>query len=316
LIESNSSYALQDHQEGIDYTLLTTIHARLTQLRTIVFNTPFQQFVATFARCTFPRLERFVSGIPVSADVVEFLGRHPMIQWLELTPFKFVNQSILTEYQALPKFPSINLPHLTRFVGPAFIVPSIFPTSSYVEKVVLCWDEPFSHDSDIIPVVDSLSRMEHPLIDIGCLRHDWGTQLVDLISYHMQDMVAMSIFNLDAEAWRNWEEEKVCIYKASQVYIYILLTFTPQIALELMGNSLSRFNALQYIEIGCVGSRNRKATFRDIKHGEKVVLAWGAECSSLRECVLPCESISYALLSRYQQYVSGPGADFRHSHLI
>jgi hypothetical protein len=65
-----------------------------------------------------------------------------------------------------------------------------------------------------------------------------------------------------------------------------------------MGNSLSRFTALLSIEIGCVDSQDRKVTVRDMEHEEKLVLAWGAECSSIRECALPCESMLYPSLSR------------------
>jgi hypothetical protein len=209
------SCALPGPQEDIDYTSLTTIHTRLTRLRTIIFNTPCEEYITTFVQCTFPRLSRFISELPVTTDVVLFLDRHPMIQCLELITFRFIDQTNTTEHQPLPKFPLIRLPNLTRFVGPAYVVPSIFPTSSNMEKVVICWDAQFSHDSNIIPIVEALSRMDPPLMAISCLRYDWGTQLMDLISCHMSDVASISIFNLAEAAPMNREEEKVRVYKTS-----------------------------------------------------------------------------------------------------
>lgn len=190
----------------MDYGVLTTIHARLTRLHTILFHAPYEQYITTFAQCTFPCLSHFGSYLPITPDVVEFLDRHPTIHRLELVPI--VDKSI-TEIQpiAVPRFSSIRLPNLAKFAGPAYIVPSIFPVSSNVGKVIVYWNEQFAHD--LIPVLDALNRISPPLRKILCIRYEWGTELMDSISHHMPDVISISIFSLVAAVRRTWEEEQV-----------------------------------------------------------------------------------------------------------
>jgi hypothetical protein len=219
----NGSDALKDHQEGVDYALLTTVHTRLTQLHTIVFRTTCDQYTPTFAECTFPRLSHFVSDLSITTDLVEFLNRHPMIQHLQL----FDKRDVYPIHQPLPQFPSICLPNLTKFFGPAYIVPSIFPMSSKVDKLAVRWGEQFSHDSDIIPVVDSLSRMRPPLMEISCFRHDWGIQLLDSISHYLPDVLSVAIFSLVPAVHGTLEGEKVRVCDTCLICIpCFMLTFT------------------------------------------------------------------------------------------
>lgn len=134
-----------------------------------------------------PRLQHFECRLILSPPLVSFLNRHPMVNYLEVSPHEDIFSSVK------PTLPPLYLPQLEYFAGNGEYLTAMSPTIS-LRAAFLSWG---AVDSSIEAAIAVLERHSGDSLNvIACRRQGWNLDLIDMISTRLPYVYSLHIANI------------------------------------------------------------------------------------------------------------------------
>ena len=169
------------------YSLIKKALLSLSDIHTLKLLVHDPYYVTLLNRCMFPTLRQFECLLTPSALLIEFLNRHPRINYLQVSPHENTSEFTVGG----PAIPTLELPRLQYFAGNVQSVPVLRPT--ILRAAIITWN---AMDTDPDLAFSALQHSRDTLGVVSCRRRGWNLDLIEAISLRLPEVISLHISNV------------------------------------------------------------------------------------------------------------------------
>jgi len=172
------------------YTLIRKALSSIPDIHTLRLLVHDPYFVSLLNPSSFRSLRHFECLLTPSTPLIDFLNRHPKLEYLQISPHEDTSE---TAEAATVILPPLNLPLLQYFSGNAQHASSLC-CSTRLRAAFLSWN---AIDTDPELIFTSLGRSSRDnLCLLSCRRRGWNLDLLEAASIHLPDLTSLHISNV------------------------------------------------------------------------------------------------------------------------
>lgn len=169
------------------YSLIKKALLSLPDIHTLKLLVHDPYYVTLLNHCMFPTLRQFECLLTPSTLLIEFLNRHPRINYLQVSPHENTSEFTVGG----PAVPTLELPRLQYFAGNVQSVPVLRPT--ILRAAIITWN---AMDTDPDLAFSALQHSRDTLGVVSCRRRGWNLDLIEAISLRLPEVISLHISNV------------------------------------------------------------------------------------------------------------------------
>jgi len=169
------------------YSLIKKTLLSLPDIHTLKLLVHDPYYVTLLNHCMFPTLRQFECLLTPSTLLIEFLNRHPRINYLQVSPHENTSEFTVGG----PAVPTLELPRLQYFAGNVQSVPVLRPT--ILRAAIITWN---AMDTDPDLAFSALQHSRDTLGVVSCRRRGWNLDLIEAISLRLPEVISLHISNV------------------------------------------------------------------------------------------------------------------------